>query len=390
MGRPEPRVREQHIAMFGESGSGKTVLLSSFYGAAQEQSFTAKRLFHLLADNTRQGNRLLQNYLGMKRTATVPAQNRFAATSYSFAIKLKDQGDAKSARTRPFDGLRLVWHDYPGEWFEEEPDGETESARRVETFRSLLRSDVAVVLVDGQKLVDHAGEEEKYLKSLFWGLRDGILRLEDDLLDDGEPLAEFPRIWIIALSKADLHPDLDVHGFHDLVIEKGADAVGALHEVLERMVQVPDALSLGEDFLLLSSARFTPERIEVTERVGLDLLLPVACLLPLERVVQWAERFDIPRKWLNRLADNADALAAALVGAKALGMVLQKVPRVGPLLEKLALPALAMAVKVSASKIQEINAEARANKDYLTAVMTQFRLDLDQGVEDKLLVKSRR
>ena len=30
---------EQHIAVFGESGSGKTVLLSSFYGATQEPQF---------------------------------------------------------------------------------------------------------------------------------------------------------------------------------------------------------------------------------------------------------------------------------------------------------------------------------------------------------------
>ena len=32
-------VLEQHIAVFGESGSGKTVLVSSFYGATQEPEF---------------------------------------------------------------------------------------------------------------------------------------------------------------------------------------------------------------------------------------------------------------------------------------------------------------------------------------------------------------
>lgn len=30
------RVLEQHVAVFGESGSGKTVLVSSFHGATQE------------------------------------------------------------------------------------------------------------------------------------------------------------------------------------------------------------------------------------------------------------------------------------------------------------------------------------------------------------------
>jgi ABC-type dipeptide/oligopeptide/nickel transport system ATPase component len=35
------RALEQQIAVFGESGSGKTVLLSSFYGAAQDPKFLA-------------------------------------------------------------------------------------------------------------------------------------------------------------------------------------------------------------------------------------------------------------------------------------------------------------------------------------------------------------
>lgn len=260
--------------------------------------------------------------------------------------------------------------------------------RRVDTFRSLLRSDVALILVDGQKLVDYAGEEEKYLKSLLWGLRDGLLRLKDDLLDDGEPLAEFPRIGITALSKADLHPDLDVHGFHVLVIEKAAGDITSLHDVLKGMVQLPEGLSMGDDFMLVSSAKFEPSKIQVTDWVGVYLLLPVASLLPLERLVRWAERFEIPRKWLDQLADNADVLAAALIGSKAIAGILNRIPIVGPILSKVALPALALAVNLSRSKIEEMNAEARANGDYLTATLTQFRLDLDQGVEDDLLVKS--
>jgi predicted ATPase len=59
------KVKEQNLAVFGESGSGKTVLLSSFYGASQEPSFRAESLYKVLADDTGQGTRLRQNYLRM-------------------------------------------------------------------------------------------------------------------------------------------------------------------------------------------------------------------------------------------------------------------------------------------------------------------------------------
>lgn len=53
-------------------------------------------------------------------------------------------------------------------------------------------------------------------------------------------------------------------------------------------------LSVGEDFLLLSSAKFTPERIEVTKRVGLNLILPIAATLPFERHLRWAKMRKLP------------------------------------------------------------------------------------------------
>jgi ABC-type dipeptide/oligopeptide/nickel transport system ATPase component len=75
---PSPRIREQHIALFGESGSGKTVLASSFYGPSQEKA-SSNDLWNLVADDTGQGNRLLQNYLKMKEDATAPLPTRFGA-----------------------------------------------------------------------------------------------------------------------------------------------------------------------------------------------------------------------------------------------------------------------------------------------------------------------
>ena len=94
------------------------------------------------------------------------------------------------------------------------------------------------------------------------------------MLDDGRPLARFPRIWILALSKADLLPDLDVFGFRDLIVSKAAADLGELRRVLEGLVDSPSALTVGEDYVRLSSAKFEPNRIEVAERIGLDLILP--------------------------------------------------------------------------------------------------------------------
>ena len=66
------RALEQHIAVFGESGSGKTVMLSSFYGATQEPEFLQKSLFHVVADDIGLGSQLHRNYLGMRDSARLP------------------------------------------------------------------------------------------------------------------------------------------------------------------------------------------------------------------------------------------------------------------------------------------------------------------------------
>jgi hypothetical protein len=388
------RIREQHIAVFGEAGSGKTVLVSSFFGATQEGTYS-NDLWHLVADDAGQGHRLYQNYLEMRDDAEPPLATRFRATTYYFTVKLKG-GDSNAAKKQPFDAVRLAWHDYPGDWFTESLSSKEEENRRIDTFRSLLRSDVAILLIDGQKLLDYEGEEERYLKSLLTNLSQGILRIREDLLADEARLVEFPRIWILALSKADLLPDWDVHAFRDLVIKKAAQHIDGLRQTLRGLVDTPDALAVGEDFMLLSSAKFKlspdslePVEIDVTQRVGLDLILPVASLLPLERRVQWSQRMQIPLRVLDTLADGAEALAAVLAGSQLIGLdkLMAKLPKFGPM-AKVALPLLGVAVGLAGEQLKEINAEARQKHDYLAATITQFKLDLDQGVTDRLLIKS--
>lgn len=374
-------VIEQHIAVFGGSGSGKTVLVSSFYGAAQEAPFLKQSLYRVVADDIGQGSRLNRNYLGMRDEAKAPDLTRFAATSYAFSIKLKDSPNKKTSKTRPFHALRLVWHDYPGDWFEQDASGE-EARRRVDTFRSLLGSDVALLLVDAQRLLDHAGDEERYLKSLFSNYANGLLALKDDLLDEATPLVQFPRIWILALSKADLLPDMDVYKFRDLLDLKAADDLDELRKVLAGFAQSPSAMSVAEDFLLLSSAKFKPNKIQVDERVGLNLVLPVAAVLPLQRHAKWTNLQQLPTKVAdNILSRGSKLLAAALLDREKKGPL-------GVVLELLGPNVVDQAARMAGNKLRELNAQALAKHNYVTAILTQYQMDLDRGEEDDVFLRS--
>ncbi len=381
------RTLEQQIAVFGESGSGKTVLISAFYGATQEPHFLKASQFDVTADNTGQGHQLHRNYLGMRDSGLRPGPTKFAATSYAFTIKLRQKA-TKAASSQPFDALRLIWHDYPGEWFEQDVSGVEESQRRLDTFKALLGSDVALLLVDGQRLLDNRGEEERYLKSLLGSLRTGLLRLKDDLLEDGKPLVRFPRIWVLALSKADLLPDLDVFGLRDLIVSKASDDLEELRRVLASLIDSGEALAVGEDFLLLSSARFEDGRIEVSERVGLDYLLPLSAMLPFERHVRWVEEKRAGAKVVEDLVVGLGPLAIALIGkAKIAGPV----GKVLALLNKDGMnKAINAAAQLVGSRLVQMNADALAKHDHMAAVLSRFRLDLDDAEERNILLRSKK
>ncbi len=378
--------------MFGESGSGKTVMVSSFYGAAQESENRNKSPFYVIADETGQGNRLQRNYLGMKNSAQKPEPTRFAATSYSFSIKLKDASAAKAMKSGTFDALRLVWHDYPGEWFEEDQSSAEESERRVDAFRSLLHSDVAIFLVDGQRVLDNRGEEERYLKSLFTNFRNGLLSLWDDVGGDGTPVVEFPRIWVLALSKSDLLPELNVFDFRDLLVEKVADEIGELRSVIAGLVQDSEALSVGEDFLLLSSAKFDAKKIEVTQRVGLDLVLPIAAVLPLNRHLKWAQARNNRGKVAEHLIGGVETLATALGGIGALADALggrknKLLTSIGLLLTHFGSSLSSLAI-VGRDKVKQANIVAAAKQESLRVTFAGFEDDLGQGEEQQVLLRS--
>lgn len=381
---------EQHIAVFGESGSGKTVLLSSFYGAAQENANIKRDGFAVVAEDPGQGNSLNSKYLGMKNSGKLPAPNRFSSTAYAFKVTV----NKPAATAEKFDALRLVWHDYPGEWFEQDVSGPEEETRRINAFRDLLESDVALVMIDGQRLLDHQGEEERYLKSLFTNLSNGLLRIRDDLLADRKKLVQFPRIWVLALSKCDLLPDMDVDGFRELMVEKASDEIEKLRGVLEGLVDSNDVLSVGEDYVLLSSAKFDGKTIEVAKRVGLNLLLPLASVFAFERHLKWAQAEHVGRDLAIQLLQNAEMVAVAI---GAIGTWILKVSRSGNKLVALiggALlllsPKLADIAKHLEKSMAGADAKKAAKREGLAGILTRFREDLERAEEENVFRPSLR
>jgi hypothetical protein len=324
--------------------------------------------------------------LKTRSSSRTPDANRFSSTSFSFTLKLKESSP-KALKAKPFDALRLVWHDYPGEWFEQDVSGPEEAQRRVDAFRSLLGSDVALVLVDGQRLLDNAGEEERYLRSLLSNFRNGLLSLKDDLLEDGKPLVEFPRIWMMALSKSDVVPDMDAFKFRDILVEKAGDDIEELRKVLAEFVEASDALSVGEDFVVLSSAKFETDRIEVAERVGLDLILPVAAMLPFERHLKWSRAKQLPVKVAQSLLSGLAPLITVLVQLKPNGFPGTVLNLLSKLLSKEMIDGI---TKQADDKLVDINEAALVKRDYLTATLTGFRMDLERGEREQILIRSQR
>lgn len=371
---------EQHVAVFGESGSGKTVLLSSFYGAAKESVNIKKNGFEIVAPVSTQGNKLHSNYLGMRNSATLPNPDMYKWDSFKFDVKAQKSDSAAGGH---LDALSLMWHDYPGEWFEGRRESARERSRQVASFRALLGSDVAMILVDGQKLREYCGEESRYLKLLFTTFRNTLLSMRDEILDDGKKLVRFPRIWMLAMSKSDLLPDVDVEAFRDLVIENAQEELDLLTQALSSFVTTPQALAVGEDFVLLSAGKFDPNEIDVNRSYGTDLMLPIAALLPFERYVRWAKNMELPGKLGEVLLKSAGTFAAALL------MKSRKLPApIALVVSLIGQSTITDAAELAGAKLREANAHAREKGKVMAALITSFKINLEDAEGEGLLLRS--
>jgi GTPase SAR1 family protein len=291
------KVIEQHIAVFGESGSGKTTLLSTFYGWHQEPSFGKSNGYTLNATDTSKGQELSRKYLKMKESS-LPIQTRYKHDTFEFDIKVR--GLDRSAGS-------IVWHDYPGEWWTETKEGK-ESDIKIEAFNALLQSDIAFFLCDAQRLKD---DGDKYLRGLLRTFRTELERQKARLNSEGKPLKLFPRVWIICLSKADLMPEEDVYSFRDRIIKVAKDEIDELKETIKSMLLGDGYESIGEAFLLLSSAEFdvaTGKIKDSSSSLGIDLIPPISISLPIQKALSWERTKSQTTKVFYRIAETGRSL----------------------------------------------------------------------------------
>ena len=90
-------------------------------------------------------------------------------------------------------------------------------------------------------------------------------------------------------------------------------------------------------------------------------------------------------KVAENLLSGARALAPAVIGLMSL------LPgRIGLLMNRVDSKAVDDAAKLAGDKLKEANAEALAKRDYMAATLTRFRMDLDEGEDEQILLRSLR
>ena len=193
---------------------------------------------------------------------------------------------------------------------------------------------------------------------------------------------------MIALSKADLLPHLDVDGFADLVVQKAGFELSALRQSIATLVVADQALSVGEDFVLLSSARFEPGRIVFEDQVGVDLLLPIASQLPIERATRWAQLRLLPNELGRRLLSNAaHVVRFAAWGARIAGRLPGKFAVLAELIDPEIVERFA---DLGREELIAAHERAVARNEGTRAAVTQFMLQIRQAEEERVLARSTR
>ncbi|WP_205832936.1 hypothetical protein [Azohydromonas caseinilytica] len=244
------------VALFGQSGAGKTTFLVSYFGNQQRHSFEQKHGYRLEADDVAVGNQLLSRYYKME-CGQFP-DGTSVSSEYKFNLKLAGLSEP---------GLHITWVDYPGAWWESQPKDSAEKTSRQNALSGLLGCHVGLLLVDGMQYRRHG---LSYVRALLDQFKSEIRRLKD-AASKVTQRENFPQIWLLAISKADvLSPGTTAEMIGKEITMGAADQIKGVADAL-------DSKQFGHQYLLLSSAEADGSKVlDATKCIGFQLLAPIA------------------------------------------------------------------------------------------------------------------
>lgn len=324
-----------------------------------------------------------------------PQATRFKTTSYDFLIRINQPNDPDSDKAPAPKEMSLVWHDYPGEWLETTPETPEEKQRQKDTIASLMGSDVALLLIDASRLTTDPDTQARYLKSVLGNYRETIQRMRQDLLPNGRQAAgQFPAH--LGSHPFEGGPAARHHclRLRDLVVLHAGDEINQLRADIGQLVK-GGAVSIGEDYLRLSSAQFNPDQIKTEKTIGLDTIVPLTMLLPIGHFSRWEERKILPiRKaqqalyQFNQMADNYNFGPKALAGVALANPLLRKIPGLKHIRSLSELAALiATAAQYGSDQLERMEDDAKKNRDYLRAALLNLEAPLTKAEEQAVLVR---
>lgn len=112
-------------------------------------------------------------------------------------------------------------------------------------------------------------------------------------------------------------------------------------------------------------------------------------MLPLERYANWSQASLLPGKIAEKLLNvgnlGVGGLAAAMMGNHKL---FGKVALIQAIVSLMSKDVVNEAVKLVGEKLREANEEALAKHNYLQAMLTGFKIDLEKAEAEKVFLRS--
>lgn len=259
---PIPEIR---IALFGQSGSGKTTFLASYFGNQQRHSFEKEKGYALEAQDISTGSKLISEYYKMEEGSFPVGTESFSECRFNLKI---------SGINKP--GLQVVWYDYPGGWWERTPLDESEAQEREQSLKKIISSHVGIIMIDASKYLRN---KMPYIRALFDSFKNEIKRLKDNIPSDEE--MKLPSQWMIVISKSDMLPaEKKAEDFCEEIMKYALDQFNGIGKTI-------DSKSFGSQFLLISSALADKNKvIDAHKFIGLQLIAPLSLMMMLNDLVQ--------------------------------------------------------------------------------------------------------